>query len=283
MSILNASLYVNYFAPTGIPGEYLIENAEWNNQADVYGSGAYAAKVGDVIYVQASDINTFMPIPGVLHRYRFTSVTPVDANLLSGTIVWDEIGSEVDTPTNGVYCLYSETTSRFSIGNPPSDVIYPQFPVGSSVASLALDLSNIVEPSLGHRVFADSLDPTSEIGLDGDNYLNTTNGSWFVKELGVWSLKTSLQGGGGTIGPTGPTGPIGPTGPGGTSQAVRYYFGTPSRTWLIEHNKNTDMFLTKLVDSNGEIFYAKISDVTMNSFKVNMTIITSGYVDVFFS
>lgn len=58
-------------------------------------------------------------------------------------------------------------------------------------------------------------DPTSDIGADGDVYLNTNSGDLFKKEGGEWSLLMNLVGPQGPQGEQGPQGDQGPQGPPG--------------------------------------------------------------------
>jgi hypothetical protein len=55
-----------------------------------------------------------------------------------------------------------------------------------------------------------------------------------------------------------------------------------NQTWTVVHNKNTDKFTEKLIDSSGNQFFAKITVIDNNSFRVNLTYPVSGVVDVFF-
>lgn len=61
----------------------------------------------------------------------------------------------------------------------------------------------------------------------------------------------------------------------------RYEFPTQT-TWTVIHNKNTDKFTEKLLDLDGNQFFAKVTIIDNNSFQVNLTYALSGYVDVFF-
>ena len=61
----------------------------------------------------------------------------------------------------------------------------------------------------------------------------------------------------------------------------RYEFSS-QLTWTVVHNKNTDKFTEKLVDLDGNQFFAKVSILDKNSFQVSLTSAVSGYVDVFF-
>jgi hypothetical protein len=143
--LINGALTVGAFVPTGNPGEYTFENALFNNQADATGSGAYDVQAGFALFVPASDTNTFMPVPGLVHRYKLTTVTVVDVNTISGTLLWDELGDEVDAPTNGVACLLAETTADKRLAIPAVDASYPDIPAGTTLAALLNDQRNIVE------------------------------------------------------------------------------------------------------------------------------------------
>jgi len=87
---INAALYVPGFYATGNTGEWTFTGASYNNQADATGNGAYDAVAGAFLYISATDINSGVQIPGVVHRYVFTAVQATDANTLSGTILWNE-------------------------------------------------------------------------------------------------------------------------------------------------------------------------------------------------
>lgn len=70
----------------------------------------------------------------------------------------------------------------------------------------------------GVNFLSGTTDPTSDIGADGDVYLNTNSGDLFKKESGEWNLLMNLvgpQGPQGEQGPQGPQGDQGPQGPPG--------------------------------------------------------------------
>jgi hypothetical protein len=141
---INATLFVNSFTATGNPGEYTFDSAFFNNQTDATGNGAGDATVGSVLYIPASDVNTGLLVAGVVHRYRITQLVIVDPQTLSGTILWDEkAGPEVDAPSNGAYCLYSEATTNNRFGLPPSETVYPELSAGSTIGALNLDIRDI--------------------------------------------------------------------------------------------------------------------------------------------
>ena len=75
----------------------------------------------------------------------------------------------------------------------------------------------------GSQILYGNTDPTVAIQAnEGDYYINTTSGDWFVKGVAAWSYALSLkgekgdrgeQGLAGPQGPVGQTGPVGPVGP----------------------------------------------------------------------
>lgn len=142
---IKGTLYVSSFISTGNVGEYTFENAIFNNQADATGNAAYDTKVGAVIYVQATDANTGVQLPGVSHRYAITAITVIDAQTVSGTVIWDEAGPEVDSITNGVTVIYTEKTPKRGFGLVPSDTIYSDLPAGSTIGALASDELSIFD------------------------------------------------------------------------------------------------------------------------------------------
>lgn len=77
----------------------------------------------------------------------------------------------------------------------------------------------------GSQILYGNTDPTVAIQAnEGDYYINTTSGDWFVKGVAAWSYALSLKGEkgergerglAGSQGPVGPAGPVGPVGPQG--------------------------------------------------------------------
>lgn len=175
---INAALTVSAFTPTGNAGEYTFESALFTNQADATGNGAFDITPGFVIYVPASDVNTFMPIPGIFHRYVLTDVTAVDQGTLSGTILWDEPGDEVDAVTNGAACLLAQVTPNLKLGMLPSDAVYSEFVAGNTAEAFAVDERNIldavvgtIKPATGTKT--QELIAISETGLSNKQLLHT--------------------------------------------------------------------------------------------------------------
>lgn len=137
MRLINATIYVEMFTNVDV-GKYQIDNALWNNQADT-GNGSNDIRLGDVLYVPASDPNTFMLLPGVVHRYKFVEILAQDGATVSAVLQWDEPGAESDVPSNGVTCLFSQVTDVQKLGVPPSDLIYGDVLGGSTTAAINLN------------------------------------------------------------------------------------------------------------------------------------------------
>ena len=146
---INAALTVSAFTPTGNSGEYTFDSAGFSNQADATGNGAFDVTPGFVIFIPASDPNTLMPLPGILHRYVLTAVTATDQSTISGTILWDEPDVEVDAVTNGVVCLLAQVTPNLRLGMLPSDAVYSTLVAGNTAEAFAVDERNILDSIVG--------------------------------------------------------------------------------------------------------------------------------------
>lgn len=142
--LINGSLYVDAYTPTGNPGEYTFENAIYNSVSD-NGNGAYNIELGYVVFVAASDINTFSIITGVSNRYKLTTVVVNGPDSISGTMLWDEIGEEIGVPTNGVTSIISQTSSNLRLAVPAIDNYYIDITSGSTLAAMQNDTSNIID------------------------------------------------------------------------------------------------------------------------------------------
>jgi hypothetical protein len=142
--VINGTIFVSYFSPTANPGEYTFTGATYDNQADGTGNGAYDVQIGYLVYIQATDINTATPVPGVVHRYRLTSITVVDSVTFDGTILWDENRevSEVDTPTNGSYCNICEPTTLDDLGAVAAVGVYYNLSAGADIGAYVADFRN---------------------------------------------------------------------------------------------------------------------------------------------
>ena len=146
---LSAQLFVPEFVATGQAGEYTFEDATFVNQADTAGNGAYDVVVNQVLYVPATDSFTAMVIPGVMHRYRLSAVTIVDADTVNGTAIWDESGEEENIPTNGSFCLISEVTPVNKLGLFPSDSLYANMVPGSTDGAMRSEIKNRLDSLTG--------------------------------------------------------------------------------------------------------------------------------------
>jgi hypothetical protein len=142
---VNGTLYVPVFNSTINPGEYTFSGATYDNQADATGNGAYDLKTGFVLFVQATDPFLATPVPGVMHRYKLTALSIADSVTISGTVLWDEDGSEVDQPTSGSYCIITEKTSAHQFGIPSAVAVYPNLPSGADISALAVDIRNTAD------------------------------------------------------------------------------------------------------------------------------------------
>lgn len=137
MAIKNGTLNVPSFDPTANPGEYTITGAIINSVTCL--NGTADLQVGWVLWSQATDPNSGTPISGVSHRYRMTEVTPTSFDHVDLKVIWDEGGSEQDSPTNGSYVAFSEVTQVNLYGLPPSDLIYTELPLGLTTSALLIN------------------------------------------------------------------------------------------------------------------------------------------------
>lgn len=143
-TFINGSLYVDVYTPTGNPGEYTFENGIYSNINDS-GNGAYDLLPGFLVYIQPTNINLGTLIPGISNRYVLTTVTVIDQNTISGTILWNNKGDEDGVPSNGVYSIISQSSSNLKLVLPPVDNNYPNLTPGSTLAAMINDLSNIMD------------------------------------------------------------------------------------------------------------------------------------------
>lgn len=143
--IINGALDVASFDSTGNAGEYTITNAAYASVYDPMGAGANDLHVGMVLYVQASDPNTFTQIPGVVHRYKITQLEVLDQQFINATIVWDEFGQEQDTPTNGSTSVITETTANKKLGYALPTEFFPTIAPGTAAGVANSDVANITD------------------------------------------------------------------------------------------------------------------------------------------
>ena len=177
---INAALSVfNGFVPTANPGEYTFDSAIFNNQADATNNGAGDVQIGFVLFVPATDPNIGAPIPGIYHRYKLTAVTVVDAATLSGTMLWDEPGPELDVPTGISVCMLCEVTPNLGIAILPSEAIYSELSGGASMQAHQVDVRNRMD-NLGGGGGGDAgiytknvLTPSATTGIDQQTLTHT--------------------------------------------------------------------------------------------------------------
>jgi hypothetical protein len=84
-------------------------------------------------------------------------------------------------------------------------------------------------PDEGSQVYAQAGAPAAITGVDGDFYINTSNGDYYLKDGSAWVLKGNLGGGGGGT-------------PGGSDTEIQFndggaFDGVPALTW----NKTTEI------------------------------------------
>jgi len=143
--IINGALYVDAFTATENSGEYVFENALFNNQNDITGNGAFDLAVGFVIFIPATNRDSGAALAGVSNRYKFTSLQYIDQLRVSGTIIWDSSDEEIDVPTNGTFCLVSQTTPNLGLALTAPDNFYPDVLGGSTLAAMLSDIINIMD------------------------------------------------------------------------------------------------------------------------------------------
>jgi hypothetical protein len=71
-------------------------------------------------------------------------------------------------------------------------------------------------------------------------------------------------------------------GGGSAFTGIRRFEFTNSMSWLVTHNRSTDKFIAQVWNAAGAPMFAAIAVIDENSFRVNLTYPTSGYVDVIF-
>jgi len=62
-----------------------------------------------------------------------------------------------------------------------------------------------------------------------------------------------------------------------------YDFTKESSQWTVNHNRNTNAFITQIKDINGTLMIAPTTIVSSNTFVVNLTCAMTGSIDVVFS
>lgn len=170
--IVNGTLTVPQFTPTENVGEYYISGGIFTNQSDVTGNGAYDIQPNFVIYVPATNTNSFELMLGTVHRYKVTAVTVIDQVTVDLTVVWDEEGPETDSPTNGMDCLITQVSQNRKFGYIVDSTLYPSMPSYVVPSALNTDIDNIDDLA------------ASYIGGGAPSYLHkqlTENSVWVVQ------------------------------------------------------------------------------------------------------
>ncbi len=139
----------------------------------------------------------------------------------------------LDTANGDVYDKTGPSTWTL-VGNikGPTGATGPQGPTGATGATGP-------QGPTGSQILTGSGAPSSGLGVNGDFYVRTSNGEYYLKVAGSWVLQgnltgpqgpTGATGATGATGPQGPTGATGPQGPAGpsigavTEQVDTYYF-----------------------------------------------------------
>ena len=100
-------------------------------------------------------------------------------------------------------------------------------------------------------------DPASDLGKNGDSYINTITWDYFVKEDGIWVFKGNIKGGTGATGATGAQGATGATGQNGVSVVSITRTdgnGAPGTTdtYTITYSNGTTSSFTVTNGANGQ-------------------------------
>jgi hypothetical protein len=156
--IFHGVLTVDEFVATGTPGEYAITAATFESVTDPTGAGAFSVTTGMVLYVQAMDVETAEPLPGVAHRFKLTTVSASASDILDCTILWDEGGDEADAPLHRSIALLSEVTPNRKFALPPPSEIFSHIAAGLWEAAVLTDIRTIADAG----------------GGDGDTYTNSS-------------------------------------------------------------------------------------------------------------
>ncbi len=145
MSYINGVLTVPSFDAGVAEGEFTITGATYTNYADTSGSGAFAIELGWLLYVQASDAATFLQIPGLAHRFKVTAIEVIDPTTVNLTVLWDEPGPVVDSPTNGVDAIITSVSAIQKYGYSVDTTLYPSLPVGLVTGMLNQEVQDITD------------------------------------------------------------------------------------------------------------------------------------------
>ena len=129
----------------------------------------------------------------------------------------------------------------------------------------------------GSQILYGNTDPTVAIAAnEGDYYINTTSGDWFVKGVAAWTYALSLKGEKGDRGERGLAGPVGPVGPQGPQgiqgiQGVKGDLGTGIFMYFKPITQDTyqiDMDYVAKVSGrelqNGDVLFS-VADATLGN------------------
>ena len=208
--IINGTLYVGSYDSTSYDGTssgvWSFTNAIFNNQASATGNGSLDILPGFIAIVPSADPNSFLPVPGVAHRYKLVDIVP-DSNSdcvhISGTLLWDEGGTEIDLPLSGTYALLSENTLNNQYNLPASDEVYTNLPGGLVNAAYNTNIKVISDKITGSY---------GATGVQGQTGLQGPTGAQGLTGISGTSGGTGVQGPTGVSGTSGGTGVQGQTG-----------------------------------------------------------------------
>jgi hypothetical protein len=154
----------------------------------------------------------------------FSDVTTGNATTTAHGLL-PKLSDNADTFLNGqgVFAPLSLSLSGLS------DVSLTDLADGHTLTYSAASGTWVNTPLPAHHTWhhGTSAPPGNELGNDGDFYLNTDFGFYFVKEGGAWGNAISILGPQGPQGNDGPQGPEGPQGPAGGPQGPQGDQGPP--------------------------------------------------------
>lgn len=136
--------------------------------------------------------------------------------------------------------------------------------------------------SPGSIIYSGSTVPSNSIGVNGDYYLQTTNGAFYRKDSGAFVQIATLVGPVGATGPTGATGDVGETGPTGpqglaapalsmitdTALTAPGYIGWDTTHFNISNNTRDAIGISDILSNihdNSDLITAYILDETNGS------------------
>jgi hypothetical protein len=202
--IISGTLYVESYVQIN-PGEYTFTDAIYENQSDPTGSGSLAVTPGYVLFIPAVDPATAQPLPGVVTRYKVTSIQAADGLHLSATILWDDEGTQDDDPQNASYAMISEPTQYHQFGLPVAEEVYYNLQGGSYENAIVKDIRHITD-----KLGLSGIGGFTGIGATG--LPGATGWQGVTGPAGAPQGETGAQGSQGYTGAQGLTGALGTTG-----------------------------------------------------------------------